>query len=81
MSFLEYDSVAYSCFCHYFTPRYNVDCAASEGLYGLAEGAFGSGGDGGGDGGGGAGECPAAAPLSGLATNSIFFCFHFVKTH
>lgn len=43
---------------------YNVDCAASEGLYGLAEGAFGSGGDGGGGGDGGAGECPAAAPFS-----------------
>ena len=47
--------------------RYNVDCAASEGFYGLAEGAFGSAGNGGsngGDGGSGGGNCPAANPLS-----------------
>lgn len=45
---------------------YNVDCAASEGFYGLAEGAFGSGSSGnGGDGAsGGGGDCPAASPLS-----------------
>lgn len=41
---------------------YNVDCAASEGFYGLAEGAFGSGSSG--NGGDGGGECPAANPLS-----------------
>jgi hypothetical protein len=40
--------------------RFNVDCEASEGLYGAAEGAFGSSG-GSGDGGG---SCPAAAPGS-----------------
>ena len=44
------------------TCRYNVDCAASEGFYGLAEGAFGSGSSG--NGGDGGGECPAANPLS-----------------
>lgn len=42
---------------------YNVDCAAAEGLYGLAEGAFGSDAGAGGEGGAG-GECPAASPLS-----------------
>ena len=44
--------------------RYNVDCAAAEGLYGLAEGAFGSDAGAGGEGGAGGGECPAANPLS-----------------
>ena len=44
--------------------RYNVDCAAAEGLYGLAEGAFGSDAGAGGEGGAGGGECPAASPLS-----------------
>ena len=50
----------------FFHLRYNVDCAASEGFYGLAEGAFGSSGNGGsgGDGGSGGGNCPAANPLS-----------------
>jgi len=44
---------------------YNVDCAASEGYYGLAEGAFGSAANGnGGEGGDGGGSCPAANPLS-----------------
>jgi len=39
---------------------YNVDCAASTGLYGLAEGAFGSADGDAGD----AGTCPAASPGS-----------------
>lgn len=41
---------------------FNVDCEASTGLYGLAEGAFGTAG--GADGGSDAGQCPAASPLS-----------------
>ena len=42
--------------------RFNVDCEASEGLYGGAEGAFGTaGGSGGGE---DAGSCPAASPGS-----------------
>lgn len=46
--------------------RYNVDCAAAEGLYGLAEGAFGNdaGAEGGDGGSGGGGQCPNANPLS-----------------
>ena len=46
--------------------RYNVDCAAAEGLYGLAEGAFGNdaGAEGGSEGGSGGGQCPNANPLS-----------------
>jgi len=40
---------------------YNVDCAQAEGLYGLAEAAFGDPEGGNGDGGG---NCPAANPLS-----------------
>ena len=44
--------------------RYNVDCAAAEGLYGLAEGAFGSDGGNGNGGGDGGGQCPNANPLS-----------------
>jgi len=39
---------------------FNVDCEASESLYGLAEGAFGTSGLSA----GGAGACPAASPLS-----------------
>lgn len=47
---------------------YNVDCAASTGLYGAAEGAFGGEGGAAGVGGAapgssGAGSCPAASPL------------------
>jgi len=41
---------------------FNVDCAASEGLYGAAEGAFGN--DGGYAGGDDVGECPAPGNLS-----------------
>lgn len=41
---------------------FNVDCEASSGLYGLAEGAFGTAG--GADGGDDVGTCPAAEPLS-----------------
>lgn len=41
---------------------FNVDCEASAGLYGLAEGAFGTAG--GSEGGDEAGQCPAASPLS-----------------
>ena len=42
--------------------RFNVDCLASEGLYGGAEGAFGTaGGSGGGD---DVGSCPAVSPGS-----------------
>lgn len=42
-----------------------MDCAAAEGLYGLAEGAFGSDAAGNGNGGGdGGGQCPNANPLS-----------------
>ena len=40
--------------------RFNVDCEASSGLYGLAEGAFGVVGSDGGE----AGSCPAVEPLS-----------------
>jgi len=40
---------------------FNVDCQASAGLYGLAEGAFGTAG---GSGDGDVGTCPAAEPLS-----------------
>jgi len=40
--------------------RFNVDCEASTGLYGLAEGAFGTAGGDDGD----VGTCPAAEPLS-----------------
>jgi len=40
---------------------FNVDCEASSGLYGLAEGAFGTAG---GSEEGDAGQCPAASPLS-----------------
>ena len=40
-----------------------MDCAASEGFYGLAEGAFGSAGNGG-NGGEDGGQCPSASPLS-----------------
>ena len=47
-----------------FSFRYNVDCAAAEGLYGLAEGAFGSDAAAGGGEGGDSGECPAANPLT-----------------
>ena len=49
-----------------FRFRYNVDCAAAEGLYGLAEGAFGNdaGAEGGSEGGSGGGQCPNANPLS-----------------
>lgn len=43
---------------------YNVDCAASESHYGLAEGAFGAGSSGNGGDSGGGGDCPAANPLS-----------------
>ena len=45
---------------HPFFLRFNVDCEASESLYGLAEGAFGTSGLSA----GGAGACPAASPLS-----------------
>jgi len=41
---------------------FNVDCASSPGLYGLAEGAFGTSGIAGDD--GDIGTCPAATPLS-----------------
>ena len=41
-----------------------MDCAAAEGLYGLAEGAFGSDAGAGGGEGGDSGECPAANPLT-----------------
>merc|ERR1719245_2296640 len=41
---------------------FNVDCEASAGLYGLAEGAFGTAG--GAEGGDDAGQCPAASALS-----------------
>ena len=44
-----------------FFHRFNVDCQASTGLYGLAEGAFGTAG---GSGDGDVGTCPAAEPLS-----------------
>ena len=47
-----------------FSFRYNVDCAAAEGLYGLAEGAFGSDAGAGGGEGGDSGDCPAANPLT-----------------
>ena len=48
-------------FKHLFN-RFNVDCLASEGLYGGAEGAFGTaGGSGGGD---DVGSCPAVSPGS-----------------
>ena len=43
--------------------RFNVDCQASAGLYGLAEGAFGTAGGSGGEG-DDAGQCPAASALS-----------------
>ena len=43
-----------------FVLRFNVDCEASAGLYGLAEGAFGTAGGDDGD----VGTCPAAEPLS-----------------
>ena len=46
---------------HYFSDclvlRFNVDCEASAGFYGLAEGAFGTSGV-------FVGTCPAAEPLS-----------------
>ena len=44
--------------------RFNVDCAASEGLYSAAEGAFGTAGGSDEYEGGDAGSCPAAEPLS-----------------
>jgi len=43
---------------------YNVDCAAAEGLYGLAEGAFGSDAGASNGEGGDQGDCPAANPLT-----------------
>jgi len=43
---------------------FNVDCAASEGLYSAAEGAFGTAGGSDEYEGGDAGSCPAAEPLS-----------------
>ena len=47
-----------------FSNRYNVDCAEAEGLYGLAEGAFGSAAGGAEGGSSGGGQCPNANPLS-----------------
>jgi len=53
---------------------FNVDCAASEGLYGAAEGAFGTAG-GSGDGGyEEVGECPAPAP-AGSCEGAVSNCW------
>jgi len=51
---------------------FNVDCEAAAGLYGAAEGAFGTSGSGAGAGGSDAGECPApsaGADCAGAVSN------------
>jgi len=51
---------------------YNVDCSAASGLYGLAEGAFGTQDDSGSE----VGSCPAASPLSpDECANSVSTCW------